>query len=260
MPDDFLSRDVPRLGKRLCRLGLSGSFGLQEAAATEALERMQYVFWTPLMKGLTGPLRTALARDRQRYAVATGPMFGFTRRGVRRAAERALRMLGTDYLDVFQLYWLGKMSALTGGVQEELPKLRDEGKVHAVGASIHDRPRAGRLAADSMLDLLMIRYNAAHTGAETEILPHVLPRRPAIVAYTATSWRKLLRKPKGWNGPIPTAGDCYRFCLSNPLVDVAITGPRNEIELRENLAAAEKGPLTPAEMDFMRGFGRVVHG
>ncbi len=34
-----------RLGKRLFRLGFSGSFGLDESAAREALERMQYVFW-----------------------------------------------------------------------------------------------------------------------------------------------------------------------------------------------------------------------
>jgi len=39
-----------------------------------------------------------------------------------------------------------------------------EGKVRALGVSIHDRPRAGALAEESILDLLMIRYNAAHPG------------------------------------------------------------------------------------------------
>jgi aryl-alcohol dehydrogenase-like predicted oxidoreductase len=32
---------------------------------------------------------------------------------VRRSAERALKHLGTDYLDVFQLGWLGVTSAWT---------------------------------------------------------------------------------------------------------------------------------------------------
>ena len=258
--NDFAYRDVPRLGRRIFRLGLSGSFGLHEAGCREALERIQYVFWHPPMKGLTPALREALARDRERYAVSAGPMFGYFPGFVRRAAEAALRTLGTDYLDVLQLYWLGKMSALTGAVQEEMLTLREEGKVRALGASIHDRPRAGKLAADSILDLLMIRYNAAHPGAEREIFPHLAARRPAVIAYTATAWRRLLRAPRGWKGRVPTAGDCYRFCLTSPHVDVVLAGPRTAAELREDLAAIDEGPLSAGEMSFLREFGRAVHG
>ena len=258
--DDFTCREVPRLGRRLFRMGISGTFKLDEAGCREALERIQYVFWTPRMKGLTAALRSALARERERYVVATGPMLGYFPGSVRRAAESALRTLNIDYLDVFQLYWLGKMSAFSGAVQEEMVKLRDEGKVRALGISIHDRPRAGKLAEDSIFDLLMIRYNAAHPGAEQEIFPHLARRRPAVVAYTATAWKKLLRAPRNWKGRVPTAGDCYRFCLTNPHVDIVLLGPRNEAELREDLAAIDKGPLSPEEMTFMREFGRAAHG
>jgi predicted aldo/keto reductase-like oxidoreductase len=81
-----------------------------------------------------------------------------------------------------------------------------------------------------------------------------------VVAYTATSWGKLLRRPRGWTRPVPTAGDCYRFCLTSPHVDVVLTGPRSAAELRESLATLEKGPLSPDEMAFLREFGAVVHG
>ena len=258
--EDFAHREVPKLGHNLYRLGLSGTFNLDEAGCREALERIQYVFWTPRMKQLTPALRDALARDRERYVVSTGPMFAYFPGSVRRAAEAALKTLGTDHLDVLQLYWLGKMSVFTGAVQEELLKLREEGKVRALGVSIHDRVRAGRLAEHSMLDLLMIRYNAAHPGAEQDIFPRLLNRGRAIVAYTATAWRKLLTLPKGRTGRVPTAGDCYRFCLTDPHVDLVLTAPRTVSELRENLAALEKGPLSPEEMAFMRDFGRAVHG
>ncbi len=257
---DFLFRDVTTFGKRVLRLGLSGSFGLDERGCHEALERLQYVFWSPRMKALTPALRAALARDRDRYVVSAGPMLGYFPGAVRKAAEGALRTLGVDRLDVLQLYWLGKMSAFTGPVQEELVRLREEGKVGAVGASTHDRPRAGRLADESVLDLLMIRYNAAHPGAEEDVFPHLARRRPAVVAYTATSWRKLLRPPRRWSGPAATAGDCYRFCLTSPHVDVVLTGPRNVAELRENLAAVEQGPLDARELEWTRTFGRAVHG
>lgn len=257
---DFTCREVPGLGRRLFRMGISGTFGLDEAGCREALERIQYVFWSPRMKGLTAALRAVLARDRERYAVSAGPLLGHFPGAVRRAAESALRTLNIDYLDVFQLYWLGKMSAFTGAVQEEMAKLRDEGKVRALGASIHNRPRAGKLAADSILDLLMVRYNAAHTGGEQEIFPHLGRRRPAVVAYTATAWTKLLRAPRNWKGRVPTAGDCYRFCLTSPHVDIVLAGPRSEAELREDVAAIDKGPLSTVEMAFMREFGRAVHG
>jgi aryl-alcohol dehydrogenase-like predicted oxidoreductase len=260
MDADFLHRHVPALRKHVFRLGISGSFGLDETGAREALERVQYVFWTPRMKGLTPALRDAFRRDRDRYTVATGPMLGYFRGSLRKAAERALRLLGTDYLDVFQLFWLSRMSALTAGVQEELVRLRDEGKVRAVGVSIHDRPRAGRLAEDSILNLLMVRYNAAHRGAEEEIFPHLARRHTAMVAYTATSWRKLLRRPKGWTGPVMTAGDCYRFCLASPHVDVVLMGPSGAAQLRENLAAVDRGPLAETDLAWMRAFGTAVHG
>jgi aryl-alcohol dehydrogenase-like predicted oxidoreductase len=258
--NDFTHREIKQFGRRLFRLGLSGSFGLDEAGCREALERVQYVFWSPRMKALTPALRDALARDRDRYVVSAGPLLGYFPGSVRRAAEGALRTLGVDCLDVFQLYWLGKMSAFTGAVRQEMVRLREEGKVRTLGISIHDRPRAGRLAEDSILDLLMIRYNAAHPGAEQDIFPRLARRRPTVVAYTATAGRKLLRPPRGWTGKVPTAGNCYRFCLSSPHVDVVLTGPRSVAELRENLAAMEEGPLSPQEMEEIRAFGRAVYG
>jgi aryl-alcohol dehydrogenase-like predicted oxidoreductase len=57
-----------------------------------------------------------------------------------------------------------------------------------------------------------------------------------------------------------TAGDCYRFCLSSPHVDVVLCGPQNGAQLRENLEALERGPLGDDEMEWIRDFGRAVHG
>jgi aryl-alcohol dehydrogenase-like predicted oxidoreductase len=258
--ETFLEKHVPALKKRLHRVGLSASFGLDEAGIREALERLQYVFLNSTAKALVAPVREAVARDRERYVIATGPMLGYFPGAFRKRVEQTLRQLGTDYLDVVQLFWMGKMSAFTGAVQEELRRLREEGKVRAIGASIHDRPRAGKLAEDSILDLLMIRYNAAHPGAEHDIFPHLARRSPAVVAYTATSWRKLLKAPRGWTGEVPSAGDCYRFCLSSPHVDVVLTGPKTVAELRANLAAVARGPLDAGEQERLRAFGKVVHG
>ena len=258
--DDFQYRDLRVVNKRVRRLGLAANYGIEEAGIRAAFDRgINYVYVTPRGK-LSRPLADAIARDRDRLVIAAGPMIGFMGGSVRRAAERMLKRLKLDYIDVFQLMWLGVTSAWTEATQRELRHLKESGKARALAVSIHDRERAGRLAADSILDLLMIRYNAAHPGAERDIFPHLTARQPNIVAYTATRWRKLLKRPRGWDGPVMTAGDCYRFCLSSPHVDLVLTGPASSAQLDENLAALERGPLAPDEDRWMREFGQAVHG
>lgn len=262
MNHDLLHRRLPIIDKTVFRLGLAGNFGIDEEGIDWALTETEinYFFWTPRMGRATAPVRRALARDRDRFVVATGPTVAVRGAGLRRFVERALRVLGTDHLDVLQMHWLGVTSRWSDGTVGEMVRLREEGKVSALGVSIHNRARAGRLAVDSPLDLLMVRYNAAHPGAEVDIFPHVDPGRRGVVAYTATRWRKLLKRPRGWEGRVPTAGDCYRFCLTEPKVSVVLTGPKTRAMLEANLQAVRRGPLGSDELDWMREFGRVVHG
>jgi aryl-alcohol dehydrogenase-like predicted oxidoreductase len=258
--EEFKYRQLRGIDKKVFRLGLAANYGIEEAGIRSAFERgINYVYLTPRGK-MAKPLRDAIARDRDKIVVAAGPSVGYFGGSVRRSAERLLKKLGTDYIDVFQLMWLGVGSAWTAATERELVHLKESGKARALAISIHDRERAGRMAKDSPLDLLMIRYNAAHPGAERDIFPHLEHRKPNIVAYTATSWRKLLKRPKGWDGNIMSAGDCYRFNLSNPNVDVCLTGPASTEQLDANLAAIEAGPLSAEEDTWMRAFGKTVHG
>jgi aryl-alcohol dehydrogenase-like predicted oxidoreductase len=248
-------------GKRIFRLGLAANFGIEEDAVRAAMDRGVNLFlWTRRASGLESPLREALAQRRETVAVVGYATMGWFGWGARRDAEALLRKLGTDYLDVYQLGWLGVGSAWTSSTERELVHLRESGKVRSLGVSIHNRKRAGELAGSSPLDQLMIRYNAAHPGAEQDIFPWVQDDKPSILAYTATSWRRLLKPPKGWTGKVMSAGDCYRFQLSSPHVDVALMGPSSRAQLDENLNALEKGPLTPDEDQWMRAFGKAVHG
>lgn len=107
----------------------------------------------------------------------------------------------------------------------------------------------------------MARYNAAHRGAETEVFPTLERHDVGLVSYTATRWRYLIRRNRKWpkERPIPTPGQCYRFVLSNPAVDVCLTAPSNEQQFLENLNAVRQGPLGEDEMRFMREYGDCVH-
>ena len=257
----FRSRTLPVIGRNVFPLGLAPDKGMGSRDVSAALDSpIGYVFWTPRMRKATEPLKAALQREREKYVVATGPTTAWWASNISRFVEKTLKELNVDQLDVLQMFWLGVTSRWTPQTVETLVKLRESGKVRAIGVSIHDRKRAGELAESSPLDLLMVRYNAAHPGAEKDIFPRLAKTQKSIVAYTATRWRKLLKRPKGWDGRVATAGDCYRFCLSHDAVDVVLCAPADLAQLQENLATLEAGPLNDEEMAWMRAFGSAVHG
>ena len=61
-------------------------------------------------------IREAIRRDRERYVIATGPVVGHFAFTIRHAAVKALGTLGTDYLDVFHLFWAERLSAVARGL------------------------------------------------------------------------------------------------------------------------------------------------
>ena len=106
---------------------------------------------------------------------------------------------------------------------------------------------------------LMVRYNAAHPGAERDVFPALAEPRPGMMAYTATSWAHLLEPARLPDGvAVPTATDCYRFCLSAPSIDLVFAGPRDERELQAGLRALESGPMDDEELAWMRRAGEAV--
>jgi aryl-alcohol dehydrogenase-like predicted oxidoreductase len=260
----FVRRRIPALGRDVFRLGLACNYGIDERSFDHALDRgVEYVFWTETRTGAVEPaLRRALAVRRDKVVLGAGTVGGWFGWSVRRAADKLLRDLQIDVIDVFHLFWLGRTSLLTQGTMEAMARLKEEGKVRAFAISTHDRKRAGQLVKSSPIDWYMLRYNAAHPGAERDVFPSLVgaPNKPSVCAFTATSWRRLLHKPSGWTGDVMTAGDCYRFCLSSPHVDLALMGASSFAHVDANLDALDRGPLSTEEDTWMRAYGRAVHG
>lgn len=250
-------------GPEVFRLGLSASYRPGERAVRRALdEGINYFFGYAADTQLTRVIRDLNADRRERLCLATGGYNWIVwHPPLKKSLEKALRRWRTDYIDVF--HYLGVMGPKQFGprVRDELQELRHDPRVRAVAISCHDRSFAGEIAASGDLDVVMARYNAAHPGAEQDVFPYVAAHGVGVVSYTATRWRYLLRRSRGWpkSEPVATAGQCYRFVLSNPHVDVVLTAPRSERELLENLQAVKRGPLPEDEMTFMRRFGAHVH-
>ncbi len=264
MDKEFTHTVLGKTGLEVHRLGLAAPSWPGKQAIYRAIDQgLNFFFCFGIDKQMLAVLRDVFKRDRERFVVATGAynlLVGHP--NLRRTLEKRLRQLRTDTIDIFLFLGVTKPEHFPQKTLDELYELKEEGKFGHLGISTHDRKFAGRLAAEGALDALMIRYNAAHRGAELDIFPHLAPHDPGIISYTATRWRQLTRRPKkNWpeERPVPDAGLCYRFVLSNPHVHVCLTAPSNKKQLEENIAALKAGPLSADEMDFMREFGDMVY-
>jgi predicted aldo/keto reductase-like oxidoreductase len=253
------TRGFGRTGLTVSELALAGSYGIDADGTERAFHELGVTtfFVTPRMKGLVEGVRRLVKaghRDRLVLVGGAGIPLGFS---VGREFKKAASKLGIERFDVFLLFWVQAHWYVTGNTWPALRKLKEAGDVGALGISCHDRPMARALVDELELDALMIRYNAAHRGAEREIFDTLdAEKRPGIIAYTATRWGRLL-KPASGLGPM-SPGECYRFSGAHPMVDTVLTGPKNFDELAASVRDLEAGPLAPARLDEVRRFGDAV--
>ncbi len=254
------ARPFGRTGLQAAPLGLAGSWGIDADSVVRGFHELgiNYFFVTTTRSaGLCEGIRRLVADGhREQLVIAGGASipFGWS---VGRELRKTAKLVGVERVDVFHLFWVQAHWYVTGNTWKEMRKLKEEGHARALAVSIHDRPMARRLVDELELDALMIRYNAAHRGAEREIFASLAAeRRPAIVAYTATRWGKLL-EPAGALGPM-SGPECYRFALGHPFVDVVLCGPRTYAELEANARGVALGPLDDARAAEVREFGDAV--
>jgi len=263
MENNFLNAVLGRTGFKVFRLGFSATYRPGTATVYKALdEGINLFFCFGMDRQLIRVMHEKFKRERDKYILVTGAgTYLLFYQNLRRALERRLRQLNTDYIDIFLFLGITKEKYFPPKARDELIRLREEGKVRAIGVSTHDRKFAGQLAQEGIMDSLMIRYNAAHRGAEQDIFPYLSHHNPGLIAYTATRWSYLTRRPKAWppNEPLPAAGMSYRFVLNNPHVHVCLTAPSNLKQFEENISEIRKGPLTDEELVLMRKFGDIVY-
>ncbi|HTV55126.1 MAG TPA: aldo/keto reductase [Terriglobia bacterium] len=264
MPPSWTKVKVGSTDLRVVPIGLAASYGIPGKEVERAFERGLNLFYWGALRAPVFPrpadfgrsLKRIAHRDRERVVTVVQ---SYARSPLRmaRSIERGLRELGLDYTDLLLLGWWNfppperLLDAASDLVHQE--------KARYIMISCHNRPNFPILARDLRVSLLMIRYNAAHPGAEDDVFPHLPRERPGIVAYTSTSWGQLLNPaltPKGER--VPTAADCYRFVLSNPFVDACYTGARTGLELDGAIRALDLGSMNDEELSWMRRVGAAV--
>jgi predicted aldo/keto reductase-like oxidoreductase len=254
-----------RTGLRVGRLGIASGYGAPTAGIEEAFERgCNYFTWGTVIKGYKPEMRQALknivAKGQRDRLVLAAFTYAHNNYFTERMLRRGLKSAGLDHADVLILGYFSR------GVPRRLIdgalKMKEKGLTRFIGVSSHNRKLLGELGRDGEFDVLHLRYNAAHRGAEKDIFPFLGgEKRPGTVAFIATRWGQLLNPKKMPPGEKPPAApDCYRFVLSHPAVDVCMSGPKTVEQMRENLSVLDGGLMSEDEIARMRRIGDHVLG
>ena len=253
-----------RTGLRVGRIGVSSSYGAPAEVFEEAFDYgCNYFTLGTFIKGDSRQMKKAIknlvSQGKRNEMVISVFSYAHHPYLTRFFLKRSLRSLGLDYFDVLLLGYFNKPTSES--ILNGARRLKEEGFIKHIGISSHNRQMFKELRPIPDIEVIHVRYNAAHRGAEQDVFPFFnKPERPGIVSFTATRWGKLLNpKYMPINETRLTAADCYRFVLSNPMVDVCMMGVKNVQQLRENMAMMEMGMMDEAELNRVRKIGDYAY-
>jgi predicted aldo/keto reductase-like oxidoreductase len=290
--DASFYRKLGRTDLTVSCLGLGGGSAISSEDTVYAFDQgINYFFYSSdlhhfLYRSMAGALHQLCRRgSTQREQVVLATVTYIKNPEVALAALLdQFQELGIDYVDVLFWGWIGENDAtalqqclnLSGdlrgphapycrvmermfGVSERLKRM---GAVRYIGASFHDLGLAQQWLNNPLLDVVMVRHNISHRSAQNKVFSHLQPEapdRPGIVTFKSTGshtgllWEVPVPLPAGcWQ---PAAPDLYRYSLSQPCVDVCLTGLRSRAEVDAAIAGVQKGKLTKAEIEYLNIYG-----
>lgn len=176
---------------------------------------------------------------------------------IQRNLETSLERLETNYIDLMQFHGGDAITLEENGLIDQLLDLKKQGMIRHIGVSskLPDLPGLIALGVFETFQIpysclapehyeiitaasesgagIIIRGGIAHGGPDAEI------QRPNLNdVWTAARLDELLSEE------MTRAEFILRFTLSHPHCDTTIVGTCNEDHLIENIAAANKGPLS----------------
>jgi diketogulonate reductase-like aldo/keto reductase len=108
--------------------------------------------------------------------------------GVLKAAEKSLKRLKTDWIDLYQIHWPNPRVPLSETLDAML-KLVEQGKVRFIGVSNLTYPQLAEARSFSRDSIVSIQteYNLWNRGIELELLPYCEEAGMTVIAYSPLS-------------------------------------------------------------------------
>ncbi len=156
--------------------------------------------------------------------------------------ENSLRMLRTDYIDLFQLHQIAhekEWQAVTapGGALEAVVKAKLAGKVRHIGVTSHSLEMAVKLVKTELFSTIQFPFNFIESDASTELFPLARDLRVGI----------LVMKPFA-GGVIDNADIVFKFLRQHPYA-VPIPGYDSEQSV-DDVVARYSRPNIVTEHDL----------
>lgn len=98
------------------------------------------------------------------------------------SVEESLKRLQTDYIDLFYIHFPDQDTPKDEAVGA-LKRLKDEGKIRAIGVSNFSIEQLKEANKDGYVDVVQGEYNLLSRGAEQEIFPYVTENKISFVPY-----------------------------------------------------------------------------
>jgi len=197
---------------------------------------------------------------------------------VKKGLAESLRLLGTDYLDVYHLHGVEPKDYefAKHRLVPALRRLKEEGKIRFIGVTEAFVPDPShRMLRESLpedlWDVVMVGFNLLNPSARRSVFPLTMKNRVGVLGMFAVrralSQPERLKalvaeliqrsaiphasvnpddpldfvRPKGEAATLPEAA--YRFCRHEPGIDIVLTGTGNPEHLQANVAAILKPAL-----------------
>lgn len=170
--------------------------------------------------------------------------------------DTSLRLLKTDYLDLWQIHAVQNRDDIDkilspGGALETFEAAKKAGKCRYIGFTGHFDPEihAALLRAYDKWDTVMLPVHAAdhaYLSFEKITMPVAVDRGVGVQAIKVFGKAFLLRSLS------PT--DCLRYALSHPGVHVAVCGAGTQGQMEDNIRAVTQGfrKFSPEQMADVR--------
>ncbi len=102
---------------------------------------------------------------------------------IRYEVEQSLKRLGTDYIDLYQTHWQDATTPIAD-TMGELLRLKEEGKIRAIGVSNCTPAQMDEYLAVGRIDSNQPLYSMLQRGIEADLLPYCRDHKIAVLAYS----------------------------------------------------------------------------
>lgn len=231
-------------------------------------------------EGIVGKAITESGINRKELVISTkkSTWEGMTEKDIRNSIDRSLKLLKTDYVDIYHLHAVIEED-YDNMVKNALPVLQDlknEGKIRFIGITERFNPDPShkmlqRALQDDYWDVMMVGHNILNQSAREKVFSKTIEKNIGVLIMFAV--RLALSKPErlkeciselviknqidqkaidpddplgfllyeGGATSLPDAA--YRYCRFEPGVHVTLCGTGNPSHMKDNIDSFSKPPL-----------------